>query len=454
MKITKIEFKRHQLFNNHTILFTSPTVPVISFLVGNNGSGKTKVLDAIFDALTVQFKDTHDHEIDLHVLLNAEEQVASGTTVSEVVFTKKRQGGSNSLSTKDNQGNPVNADLTKLFKVVFSTVEINFSANKIESVTSKNIDEEDVPKNISLNLSVEIPQLLIDISNLDDADRGKWYENVKGKTFAGTIPDNIGTRMQRFTDAFHKIYAGSKTFYAIQNKDNAKRIVFKDSNGAEVGLNDLSTGEKQIIYRVGYILRNMANIKGGIILIDEPEISLHPVWQLRLKDFLHEVFGPYDVQIIVATHSPYIFRNLDEAKEQCIKIDRSIATSQKVSLIFPGVPFNPTVNLITYLAYGIVTEMLHVELYTLLQIREHRDKITNSPGRNDGIENWLQDPAGGNIPIRQTFTRTGRAAQTNETIMTWIRNKIHHADELARPQYSQQDLKDSIDLMIGLLQNP
>jgi hypothetical protein len=39
----------------------------------------------------------------------------------------------------------------------------------------------------------------------------------------------------------------------------------------------------------------------------------------------------------------------------------------------------------------------------------------------------------------------------NETIMTWIRNKIHHPDETVRPNFLDTDLKDSIDRMIDIL---
>ena len=454
MKIKKIDFIKHPVFTGHSVIFGDITIPSVSFLVGNNGSGKTKILDAIYHLFGDFGFIANDTEIKAHITLSSEEMIAASLTNPEINYIIKKANGGTSINAQDLAGGHIEINIQALAKVVYSTIEVNFGETKIDHVTSRNIDDSEVPKTKSSNLATEIPQLLIDISNLDDADRGRWYQEAKGKPHVGNIPDNIGTRLERFTNAFHKIYDGSKTFSAITNENNTKKILFKDSANNEVGLNDLSTGEKQIIYRVGYILKNIGTIKGGIILIDEPEISLHPLWQLKLKDFLHEIFDGYDVQIILATHSPYIFKNLDETKEACIKIDRSQPESKKVSLLFPGVGghFEPSVNLISYLAYGIVSEVLHIELYTLLQIRERRDKITNSQGNNDGIENWLQDSAGGAIPIRVSFTRTGKTRVTEETIMTWIRNKLHHSDETARPQFTQVDLKSSIDEMIRLLQ--
>lgn len=371
----------------------------------------------------------------------------------------KKEKDHNNHRVNYKSGTLVDLNLQELSKVVYSTIEVNFNEQRISSVTSKDIDKDSRPKEKSQNLSTEIPQLLIDIKNLDDADISEWFSKNKTDGHKDPFPP-VGTRLERFTNAFHKIYSGEKKIFGNKNENNSKKICFADKDGEEIGLNELSTGEKQIIYRVGYILKNLGNIRGGIILIDEPEISLHPSWQLKLKDFLFEIFRDYDVQIVIATHSPFIFKNLDESKEACIKIDHSKTESKKVSMVFPSVPYNPSVNLINYLAYGIVSELLHIELYTLLQIREKRDKVTNSWNRStksenqDGIENWLQDPAGGNIPVEKTFIRTGENKQTKETIMTWIRNKTHHSNEPARPDFIEQDLKKSIDKMIELLQNP
>lgn len=456
MKIKKIEFEKHDVFKTHAVIFGETDIPTVVFLVGDNGSGKTKILDILYYALFEPFNHPGEYEVCVTILFSEKERVEFSLTENEVFYTINKEKGKNRHSVKYKSGVMADFNLQELSKVVYSTIEVNFNEQNINSVTSKNIDDVLMPKEKSQNLSTEIPQLLVDIKVLDDSDRGKWMEDNIEKTVR--VPKDIGTRLKRFTSAFHKIYEGEKTFSDIKNDNGSKKIIFTDSKGEEISLNDLSTGEKQIIYRVGYILKNLANIEGGIILIDEPEISLHPLWQIKLKDFLLEIFKDYNVQIIIATHSPFIFKNLNENNETCIKIDRSKFESKKVSMVFPNVPYNPSVNLINYLAYGIVSELLHIELYTLLQIREKRDKITNSWNKStnsknqDGIENWLQDLIGGNIPIKQTFIRTGQVNKTQETIMTWIRNKIHHAHEPTRPDFTEQDLKNSIDEMIKLLQ--
>ncbi|MBI3764084.1 MAG: AAA family ATPase, partial [Chloroflexi bacterium] len=44
-------------------------------------------------------------------------------------------------------------------------------------------------------------------------------------------------------------------------------------------------------------------VPGSVILIDEPEISLHPTWQRGLVAALDKIIEQYDAQVIMATHS-------------------------------------------------------------------------------------------------------------------------------------------------------
>lgn len=453
MKIKKLEFIQHPVFQNHTVEFDDNGIRDITFLVGNNGSGKTHILDMLYFLLSAPHSNPLLlFEVKLTLILTDNEKSQHSIKENEIIYHVLKSPSRNHSTVTYLSGEEINVHLPTITKVVQSTIEVNFNNENIGSVTSRNIDDNILPKDRSVNISMEIPQLLIDIQALDDADRSKWMRDNRDTTVL--VPADIGTRMERFVGAFHKIYGGQKTFSHIKNVDNGKQITFVDTNNSEVGLNQMSTGEKQIIYRIGYILKNLGNLHGGIVLIDEPEISLHPQWQLKLKDFLLELFHGYDVQLIIATHSPYIFKNLDETKEICIKVDRTLPTSRRISMMFPGVAYNPSVQLIGYLAYGIADEMLHIELYTLLQIRENRSRIKNTSGQNNGIEDWLQDPAGGNIAIAQTFTRSSNNSIVTETIMTWIRNKLHHADDPDRPNFTGAHLIQSINEMIRLLRNP
>ena len=47
----------------------------------------------------------------------------------------------------------------------------------------------------------------------------------------------------------------------------------------------------------------------SLILVDEPEISLHVAWQQEFIDELMEICKLKNMQAIVATHSPNIVNN-------------------------------------------------------------------------------------------------------------------------------------------------
>lgn len=55
-----------------------------------------------------------------------------------------------------------------------------------------------------------------------------------------------------------------------------------------------------------FLLNNLVNHKTNIVLIDEPEISLHPKWQREYVLKIYDYFYKHDIKLFVATHSPLI----------------------------------------------------------------------------------------------------------------------------------------------------
>ncbi|MBD9053474.1 MAG: ATP-binding protein [Holdemanella biformis] len=81
-------------------------------------------------------------------------------------------------------------------------------------------------------------------------------------------------------------------------------------NNEWFSFDDASSGEKNIFYSVFAIENNIEN--NSVILIDEPEISLHPNWQMKYIGFLKKLFRKYSsCHFIIATHSPYLVSDLD-----------------------------------------------------------------------------------------------------------------------------------------------
>lgn len=83
--------------------------------------------------------------------------------------------------------------------------------------------------------------------------------------------------------------------------DTASRIARENNQTA--GLQSLSSGEQQIVSML-YAASPALTKAGSIVLIDEPEISLHIDWQRILLRKMQQQLG--ERQIIVCTHSPEI----------------------------------------------------------------------------------------------------------------------------------------------------
>ena len=89
----------------------------------------------------------------------------------------------------------------------------------------------------------------------------------------------------------------------IEILGNGKLIVNMD-NGTALQLGRLSSGEKQILIMF-YILLFHAE-PGSVVILDEPEISLHVSWQHRLAPYFCDICRVRNIQMIVATHSPQV----------------------------------------------------------------------------------------------------------------------------------------------------
>lgn len=84
-------------------------------------------------------------------------------------------------------------------------------------------------------------------------------------------------------------------------------ITLIDDNKNSIKLSSLSSGEKQEIVMFFELIFSVS--EGVLLLIDEPEISLHIAWQKIFMDDLERIVQMKKINVIVATHSPQIISN-------------------------------------------------------------------------------------------------------------------------------------------------
>ena len=124
----------------------------------------------------------------------------------------------------------------------------------------------------------------------------------------------------------------------LSYKSSLSVTLILDKNNESLSLNQLSDGEKNVIILICDIARRLVIANpidkksdcsvilkngNGVVLIDEIDLHLHPLWQKEILQALVKTFP--SLQFIVATHSPYVVTHidLDDSQAQVLSITKN-----------------------------------------------------------------------------------------------------------------------------------
>jgi len=116
---------------------------------------------------------------------------------------------------------------------------------------------------------------------------------------------DIRVRMELFSTFLNQHYQEKDV---ITSREDGFRIVL--DSGDELRPWQLSSGEQQVLALAYQVL--FGSDPGTLILIDEPELSLHVLWQSTLIEDLVTMGEARDVRFILATHSPTLIGDREE----------------------------------------------------------------------------------------------------------------------------------------------
>lgn len=147
---------------------------------------------------------------------------------------------------------------------------------------------------------------LVDMSLIDEQNYQDFYSTALKIYF-----DDFSEKYKVFEDLIEKLDLFTKIinerlmFKQIRiSRKNGFEIIDSDNTDKILKLSQLSSGEKQeIVLFYDLIFNTKSNY---LLLIDEPEISLHITWQKKFLNDLLEVAKNASIQAMVATHSPQI----------------------------------------------------------------------------------------------------------------------------------------------------
>ena len=164
-------------------------------------------------------------------------------------------------------------------------------------------------------------------------------------------------------------------------------------------------------------------LQNSILLLDEPEIHLHPNAQINLKNELIKISQNGNNNIVFfATHSNYMIDKVNI--DRCYKVIKKENSKTELNKIEKLITSYSEVN---YEVFDVATNDYHNELYGYLEDLEN-EKL-NSLTKN---KKWKNE----------------KSKKTEDvSLPKYIRNSIHHPENTSNKKFTDGDLRESIETL-------
>jgi len=183
---------------------------------------------------------------------------------------------------------PIVINLFNLFSNI-DTIQSQVTSELINLTGSDNF-ENDVIIDLIKKYSFKKPFTLDDL-----------YKKIKLK-----LKKETSLNQEKFVDSLKEIIDGEFVSHST------KEIVFKRGD-REFDINSVATGIKSFGL-VQLLIKNNHLTKDSILILDEPEVHLHPKWQLEMAKIIVELVKN-SVKVVVNSHSPYMIEALKRYSE-------------------------------------------------------------------------------------------------------------------------------------------
>ena len=301
MKIEKVHIKNIKGIKDLELSFRKDNeILDVIVLAGVNGSGKTTILESIkdfFNNKNINYDEPKKSNVNLDIFFEDFEKnnIEEAEKNCKDKYEHKLQDFFRALKSyeysRKNNNEYYDNLIAKRFenppKIIYVPAENKFEEIQTYSTTLSR--EYQFINIINSNVIRDIPSYI--------ATRRNYLATIEEDLTMKEVTNIIVNEINSIFDIL-ELDVKLKGF----SKDEKTMPIFENSAGEEFDINDLSSGEKQLFLRTLSI--KMLEPKNSIILIDEPELSLHPKWQQRIIE-VYKKIGENN-QIIIATHSPHI----------------------------------------------------------------------------------------------------------------------------------------------------
>lgn len=320
MRILNLKLKNIGTFLDADIDFIGENgdkkTPPVTIITGENGTGKTLVLDAIrglflrSQARSAErniVRDENDFLLSMDYITNSQtNNIFASKRINRYCFDTSDSELSNRF-----EGNIASFEKEKTtwnWVIDYWTSKLSTDTFNIQNLTAPKLEHLYKDALNGVHQNIEVTKLICFFDYLRTSENPKEKAN--------------GEKLFEIVKEIVKISLNNGELKYV-SRTTLEPII--SQAGQELTLDKLSSGNLYLIQRmvallgkmyIAHIINNNAieNLckTSGVLLIDEAENHLHPKWQKTFIGSIQKIFP--NLQIILTTHSPFIVSSVENAR--------------------------------------------------------------------------------------------------------------------------------------------
>jgi predicted ATPase/uncharacterized protein YnzC (UPF0291/DUF896 family) len=366
--------------------------PDTNILIGKNGSGKSTVLKLIDAAINKKEKILESFgnpEVKIEFLF----EYTDGSKEDYWTFNS-----ANPYTYFDNKYASIDIVLVDTFDTIFDTISdckescdkkfspLDFqlakllnSFNSYRLILNSKFDEDNSEIQKELNRIVND----LNIGKIDEAYKIKNLNETKED-----IKNDIYYYLNIFRNIIDSMFVDTNKRIDLEYTGKASSVKFKNKN---LDFIELSSGEKQLL--VIYMSILLKEKKPYILMMDEPENSLHSEWQIHFVNNIRKL-NP-NVQIIIATHNPLLMMDREGDEIGKISVDGDIVDTYGEGTKYMDV----STTLLTYpqVSSLVGAGKMYKEINQLFKLKKKDVLSSDEKNEVDELERKLGDTVATNF---------------------------------------------------------